>query len=150
MTEPSVEPEANKPTQKIIKGLPETEYHKKYREENTKGSFEKKLHHLIVSKRSWAKAAGVEFTIEESDFKPVYFCPLLPRIKFNFSNSRGKKDDSMSLDRIDPTKGYVKGNVQIISQRANRIKSNSTLEEFAEMAYNWRKIENRRKREENT
>jgi hypothetical protein len=56
----------------------------------------------------------------------------------------------MSFDRIDPTKGYIKGNVQIVSQRANRIKSNSTLEEFEEMAYNWRKIENRRKREENT
>jgi len=150
MTESLAELESGKPKQRMIKGLTKADYDKKYGEENRKGTFEKKLHRLIIAKRSWAKAAGVEFTIEESDFKPVYFCPLLPRIKFNFSNSRGKKDDSMSLDRIDPTKGYVKGNVQIISQRANRIKSNSTLEEFEEMAYNWRKIENRRKREENT
>lgn len=150
MTESSVETEASEPKQRIIKGLTESEYHKKYREENLKGTFEKKLHRLIIAKRSWAKAEGIEFTIEDKDFKPVYFCPLLPRIKFNFSNPVGTSDDSMSLDRIDPTKGYVKGNVQIISQRANRIKSNSTLEEFEEMAYNWRKLENRRKREENT
>jgi hypothetical protein len=150
MTEPSVEPKVSTRKKKTIKGLPEDEYYRKWKAENLRGTFEKKLHSLILSTRSRAKLAGIEFTIEESDFKPVYFCPLLPRIKFNFSNGRGLQDDSMSLDRIDPTKGYVKGNVQIISQRANRIKSNSTLEEFEEMAYNWRKIENRRKLEKNT
>lgn len=150
MTQSLAETESGESKQKMIKGLPEADYHKKYRDENWRGSFEKKLHALIIAKRSWAKSAGVEFDIEDSDFEPVYFCPLLPRIKFNFSNPRGTADDSMSLDRIDPTKGYVKGNVQLVSQRANRIKSDATLGEFEEMAYNWRKIENRRKREENT
>lgn len=37
---------------------------------------------------------------------------------------------SPSLDRIDPAKGYVKGNVWIISYRANLIKSNATHEEL--------------------
>lgn len=150
MTEQSVELETSKPTQKMIKGLPEAEYHKKYREENRKGSFEKKLHTLIISKRSWAKKRGIEFSIEDSDFEPVYFCPLLPHIKFNFSNGDGFREDSMSLDRIDPTKGYVKGNVQLISQKANQIKNNATLGEFEEIAYNWRRLEDQRKREENT
>lgn len=34
------------------------------------------------------------------------------------------KDNSPSLDRIDPTKGYVPGNVQVVSFLANRAKSN--------------------------
>jgi len=37
---------------------------------------------------------------------------------------------SPSLDRIDPTKGYVQGNVWIISHKANAIKNNATHEEL--------------------
>lgn len=45
-------------------------------------------------------------------------------------------DSSPSLDRLIPAKGYVKGNVRVISRRANCLKSNGTLEEFrAVMAY---------------
>lgn len=37
--------------------------------------------------------------------------------------------NSPSLDRVDPTKGYIPGNVRIISFRANCIKNNGTAEE---------------------
>jgi hypothetical protein len=46
------------------------------------------------------------------------------------SKLKGPLDNSPSLDRIDPSKGYVKGNVWIISQKANRIKNNATHEEL--------------------
>jgi hypothetical protein len=35
-----------------------------------------------------------------------------------------------SLDRIVPELGYVKGNIAVISNRANSLKSNATLEEL--------------------
>lgn len=41
-----------------------------------------------------------------------------------------KGDDSYSLDRIDSSRGYVKGNIWVISLRANRIKNDSTVEEL--------------------
>ena len=41
-----------------------------------------------------------------------------------------KGDDSYSLDRIDSSRGYVKGNIWAISLRANRIKNDSTVEEL--------------------
>lgn len=41
-----------------------------------------------------------------------------------------KQDDSYSLDRIDSSKGYIKGNVWVISLRANRIKNDSTPDEL--------------------
>ena len=38
--------------------------------------------------------------------------------------------NSPSLDRIDPSKGYIKNNVWIISHRANQIKSDASHEEL--------------------
>jgi len=43
---------------------------------------------------------------------------------------------SPSLDRIKPNKGYVKGNVAWISNRANIIKHDTTFKEF-KMFYEW-------------
>ena len=39
-----------------------------------------------------------------------------------------------SIDRIDSTKGYEKGNVWVISGRANRIKNDATPEELMRIA----------------
>ena len=53
--------------------------------------------------------------------------------------SYGGIDSSPSLDRIDNKKGYVKGNVQIISRKANQIKNNATFEEFEMIYTKWKK-----------
>jgi hypothetical protein len=34
----------------------------------------------------------------------------------------------MSLDRVDNTKGYIPGNVRVISRKANLMKSSLTLD----------------------
>ena len=51
----------------------------------------------------------------------------------------GGVDNSPSVDRIDNKKGYVKGNVQIISRKANQIKNNATFEEFEMIYFKWKK-----------
>jgi len=43
---------------------------------------------------------------------------------------QGRIKTNPSLDRIDPTKGYVPGNVQVISDLANRMKQNASVEEL--------------------
>jgi hypothetical protein len=39
-----------------------------------------------------------------------------------------RSDGSPSLDRIDPGQGYVPGNVRVISDRANRLKGDRSIE----------------------
>ena len=39
-------------------------------------------------------------------------------------------DNSPSIDRIIPELGYVKGNIKVISRRANRIKNDATPDEL--------------------
>lgn len=41
-----------------------------------------------------------------------------------------RRDRKPSLDRVVPSLGYVKGNVRVISFRANRIKSDATADEL--------------------
>ena len=59
-------------------------------------------------------------------------CPVLG-IPLSWGGRR-TNGDSPSLDRIEPSKGYVKGNVMWMSQRANAMKSNATPEELKKFA----------------
>lgn len=45
-------------------------------------------------------------------------------------DSKHGSDNSPSIDRLVPHKGYVKGNVRVVSNRANRFKQDCTLEEM--------------------
>ena len=81
-----------------------------------------------VKKRAKLKDTAFTLTIEDVPEIPEY-CPILG-IKIIASKVNGPIDSSPSLDRIDATKGYIPGNVQIISNRANRIKSDATAEEL--------------------
>ena len=55
-------------------------------------------------------------------------CPVLG-IKLDWGMN-GCNNNSPSLDRIDPTKGYIPGNVMTMSQLANKMKSNATPEQL--------------------
>ena len=46
--------------------------------------------------------------------------------------TRDRKQNSASLDRIDSTKGYVKGNLQWVHRDVNRMKSDFPQEDFLE------------------
>lgn len=76
-----------------------------------------------------AKEKHVPFSITKEDIPITWTCPV-----FGWDLIVRSPGDpvfnSMTLDRIDPTKGYVPGNVQILSYRANELKRNGTLEEF--------------------
>jgi len=93
---------------------------------------------LFRNAKKRAKDKGYVFSITKEDIIIPDVCPLLG-IKIMIANGRAN-DNSPSVDRIIPDKGYTKENIQIVSQRANRIKDNASLEELETIAENLRKI----------
>lgn len=93
---------------------------------------------MHAAAKSRAKARGLPFDIETEDIVVPDFCPILGialQSKIGMGPSGiGANASSPSLDRIDNSKGYVKGNVMVISMRANNLKSNATLEEIFAIA----------------
>jgi hypothetical protein len=91
---------------------------------------------LLTLAKQRAKRDGIPFSITADDIKLVTKCPVLG-IELTYGSSR-QGNTSPSLDRIVPDKGYVPGNVAIMSMKANRLKSNGTLDEITKV-YKWLK-----------
>lgn len=82
-----------------------------------------------------ARRFGLPFSISVQDVVIPEFCPMLEIPLFQANGVL--HDNSPSLDRRNPGKGYVKGNIRVISYKANRAKSNLTLDEMKLMVENW-------------
>jgi hypothetical protein len=82
---------------------------------------------MIMRAKCRAKKKGIDFDIVAEDIVIPTHCPILniPLIVGGDS-----KSNSPSLDRIDVNKGYIKGNIRVISNKANACKSDLTLEEI--------------------
>ena len=89
---------------------------------------------LLNRARGSSKRRGYQFSITIEDIPDIpEFCPILGiRLESVVGNGH-HRPSSPSLDRIDSTKGYVPGNLQITSWRANDLKGNGTLEEFKKL-----------------
>ena len=74
------------------------------------------------------------FNLDIEDCIAPKKCPILGITLKRSTKLQGPLDDSPSLDKIIPEKGYVKGNVIVISQLANRIKNDGTFEEINKVA----------------
>lgn len=84
------------------------------------------LKRLVRSAKYRAGLSGLPFNITHTDLKIPEFCPLLG-IPFKKTKAGYQYRELVpSIDKIIPELGYVKGNVWIISLRANRIKSDLT------------------------
>ena len=83
---------------------------------------------LLKSAKSRARQKKLEFNLTLDDVTIPEFCPVLGIKLERSANVAG--DNSPSLDRIDNSKGYIKGNVAVISWRANTLKSSGTEEEI--------------------
>jgi hypothetical protein len=86
-----------------------------------------------------ARRAGLPFNLTRDDIKIPTHCPILGT---ELTQGAGRMLlTSPSLDKIIPEKGYIKGNIAIISMRANQLKSNATLAELEKLLVWMRKQE---------
>ena len=111
------------------------EINAKKREYWNRQDFRKKL---ISQVRARAKTRGIDFNLELEDIPYTETCPLLgcrliPGTKTDYEYTH-------SLDRIDPEKGYIKGNVWVMSKKANSMKNNASKEELILFAENVLKL----------
>jgi hypothetical protein len=100
----------------------------------------KRIQAIQTNKPKYCRDRGLDIDITGVDgldylvsiFPKDYICPALGiKMKWNNSPHQG---DSPSLDRLDPSKGYIRGNLEWISERANTMKHDATLEEVEALA----------------
>lgn len=93
--------------------------------------------HELPARSLWDRARkralerGLPFAIPKHSITIPACCPALG-LPIEF---RGRRSAcSPSLDRIVPERGYVPGNIRVISDRANRLKGKRTLQELQNLA----------------
>jgi hypothetical protein len=80
-----------------------------------------------------AESKNIPFELSIDDIRTMItetkVCPV-----FGVDLVIGGGDNAPSIDRLDSSKGYVVGNVIVMSSRANRIKNNATADEVMQVA----------------
>lgn len=83
---------------------------------------------LLRLARQRARQHALPFALTEADVAIPAVCPVLG---MPLASAAGKPGPgSPTVDRIEPAKGYVSGNVQVISHRANVLKHDASLVEL--------------------
>lgn len=76
--------------------------------------------------------SGLPFAITEHDIKIPKRCPALG-IALKQGTGKRRLDSSPTLDRVNPSLGYVPGNVIVISSLANAIKSSANHRQISKV-----------------
>ena len=84
---------------------------------------------LLKSSKYRAKRDGIRHTLTLADIVVPERCPVLGLLLRKTKGRQGP--NSPSLDRLNPRLGYVRGNVLVVSWRANAIKKDATPRELA-------------------
>lgn len=125
-------------------------YSRKYQDYRNKRLREYRWANPEVSLLSLAKARAkrkkVPFSITKEDIKIPKRCPILG---IKIMQARGRHSNSKhspTLDRFIPAKGYVPGNVNVISRAANRIKCDSNVKQV-EKLLRWMRVQEAKQKE---
>jgi hypothetical protein len=106
-------------------------YQKEYSAKWYRANLEK---YLLYQVRARAKKLGLPFNLSLDDIQIPEVCPILGIPLARNEGKLGPAHNSPSVDRVIPELGYVKGNVQIISTRANVMKNDASPEELRKFA----------------
>lgn len=94
--------------------------------------FKLKKKQLLAVKKSQAKKNNILFNLKEEDVVYPDVCPVLGIPLEHGDGVLG--DSSPTIDRINPSLGYTRGNIQVISLLANRMKNSANPEQLLKFA----------------
>ncbi len=86
---------------------------------------------LLWSAKNRSKSKGIPFAITVKDIVVPDVCPVLGIPLYIKKGKAGP--NSPSLDRIENKKGYVQGNICVISYRANLLKGDAAIDEVRKL-----------------
>lgn len=89
---------------------------------------------LLRGAKRRALRQSLPFALTASDIDLPDYCPVLGIPLYRAAGAKAQGPHSPTLDRRVPHKGYVPGNVRVISARANQIKSDATAAELYRVA----------------
>jgi len=124
----SIQKRTNARRRERLKNDPE--YAEKLRKYKREEFAKKTPSQLYYTAKASAKRRGLEFDLEQSDIVIPEICPILRKpIKI-------KTRYAPSVDRFDNSKGYIKGNVWVISKQANTMKNSGSFDELGAFCAN--------------
>lgn len=88
---------------------------------------------LLLSSYNNARRKGLVHTIKVGDIPRPETCIYLG-VALDWDFTEARKWYNPSIDRIDPTKGYTPDNIQVISDLANSMKQNATVDQLLAFA----------------
>jgi hypothetical protein len=88
---------------------------------------------ILQHVRNRANSNDIPFNLTIDDIVIPDTCPILNMKIINTLGTGTTLPNTPSVDRIIPELGYTKGNVRVISNRANRIKSYATKQEIEQI-----------------
>jgi hypothetical protein len=109
------------------KALRAKKYFDKWGPERLQTEFYAVCREKFRSKKAQALSKGIDWTVSFGELEWPEKCPILG-IELDYFLER-LAENSPSFDRIDPSRGYVAGNVRVVSWRANRIKNDGSANE---------------------
>lgn len=110
-----------------------------YRKLKRENDLETKIKHTLRNSKQGAKTKGFDFSITYEYVLDVWNhqagkCALSGEIMVVHGDRY--LSNMLSLDRIDSSIGYIKGNVQWVCVKYNMMKAHATLEDFINMCKN--------------
>jgi hypothetical protein len=92
------------------------------------------LSRQLQLRKTAAIRSGIPFSVTIDDIEQPELCPVLGiKLDYGCSDINKRNPAKATIDKVIPALGYIKGNVYIISHRANRLKSDVTLTELEQL-----------------
>ena len=111
-------------------------------ENNYDSEYDRIRGYIIRNSKYCAKRRGIHFDLKYTDFELPEYCPILGMTLEYGAGNDGNAPNHATLDRIDNSKGYIPGNVMIISRLANAMKNESSFDQLQTFITNYKYLIN--------